>query len=222
MNVLWVDVHQRVYPRARPRLDVPPLCPLVCGSRRPGGQALTGAPFWSPSGHEVLVLCALPALHRGRPSLAAQHQIQEVWRAPADSRGSSVLCPWPGSWLPRCPAAIWSPRDRSAGEQTRCWPHSPCPERGRGPCTVLASPSQHGRPLTAPALRPGLCRPRFRGSGPTGGCRGSMSVPGLRLSPRPGLQGARRPCRWPGPARREQPLPQPQHRRGRGASGHDR
>lgn len=43
-GVLWVGAHQPVY-STQPgfaALDILPLCPLVCGSRRLGGRALTG------------------------------------------------------------------------------------------------------------------------------------------------------------------------------------
>lgn len=79
--VLWVDARQPVS-STQPSftaLGVPLLGPRVCRSGRLEGRALTG--HFLPPGHEVLVLPALPALHRGRCLFAAQHQVQEV-RAP--------------------------------------------------------------------------------------------------------------------------------------------
>lgn len=162
-DVLWADACQLVSPTqpSFAALDVLPLCPLVCGSRRLGGRALTGR-LLSP-GHEVPVLPALPSLRRGRHLLAAQHQVQEV-RAPAGGAGPAQLRPQPGPWLPGAgpsrppgPSRLGSTRGSrlTAGHTARV-------QRGRGLCTVVAPSSQPGRPPAAPVCGPG--------SGPPPGC----------------------------------------------------
>lgn len=93
----------------------------------------------------------------GAPSTRCSTSNTRGEGTPLTAVGPAQLRPWPGSWLPVAgPARPSGPGGLGSARGSRLIAgHTAHVQRGQGPCTVLASPSQHGRPPTAPALRPG-------------------------------------------------------------------
>ena len=214
VDVLWVDARQPVS-SAQPgftALDVPLLGPRVCGSRWLEGRALTG--HFLPPGHEVPVLPALPALHRGRCLFAAQHQVQEV-RAPfcqPQVQRSLTLGCGPGYLLLAPRGRLVPARWGALVGAELGLPYSPCPEGPHPPSTSI--PDSTGAWAGFRAATGSVVPSRWRSSGDV--CRCPVSA-----IPSVGARGRPYPCRWPGLACREQPLPRHQRGQVRGGLGHD-